>query len=511
MATIGNLFINVKARTTGLEKGLNRARNSIKRFTKRLFNLRNAILGLGVVLAGRAMFRFVDDIATSIDLLAKTSAKLGMTSAALQKLRFSGQLAGVGITTIDMALQRFVRRVAEAAMGTGEAKGALQELGVDAKQLSQMPVDQAMIQIADAMKNVKTDADKVRLAFKLFDSEGVSMINMLRNGGDALRAEGKDFENLQGVVSAFELVSAQAFKDSMLRMSVAWDAVKRAFAQSLFPVIETVANSITTWMADTSQGLRFKVLGAVESLALGVASIGDAWRLVGFGIIHARALFMDMMASLSRGIGETLDLIPRLAFLLLNVGKTLLESFGIFDMLPHKIKMAFWMFGEDAEGHPGAAEGAIRTALQKDTGFSDLVNRFKSDAKVFDMTANDFRDDLADMLGELPSEGVKRFFRGIRKAMGAEQGKGAGGMMDLSGADTGGISPLADIIAASAGRVAGKTSTIQTALGSATVGPTVNLLKQVVDELKKQTRMSKDMKRAAETPDYGYDTGNAFT
>ena len=70
---------------------------------------------------------------------------------------------------------------------------------------------------------------------------------------------------------------------------------------------------------------------------------------------------------------------------------------------------------------------------------------------------------------------------------------------------------LGDGVDKSIKRVKGKTGTIQTALGSATVGPTVNLLKQVVDELKKQTRMSKDMKRAAETPDYGYDTGNAFT
>ena len=70
---------------------------------------------------------------------------------------------------------------------------------------------------------------------------------------------------------------------------------------------------------------------------------------------------------------------------------------------------------------------------------------------------------------------------------------------------------LGDGVDKSIKRVKGKTGSIQTALGSATVGPTVNLLKQVVDELKKQTRMSKDMKRAAETPDYGYETGNAFT
>jgi hypothetical protein len=44
---------------------------------------------------------------------------------ALQELRFAAKASGIEHQTLDMALQRFTRRAAEAAQGTGEAKDAL--------------------------------------------------------------------------------------------------------------------------------------------------------------------------------------------------------------------------------------------------------------------------------------------------------------------------------------------------------------------------------------------------
>ena len=43
----------------------------------------------------------------------------------LQELRFAAKASGIEQQTLDMALQRFTRRAAEAAQGTGEAKDAM--------------------------------------------------------------------------------------------------------------------------------------------------------------------------------------------------------------------------------------------------------------------------------------------------------------------------------------------------------------------------------------------------
>jgi hypothetical protein len=40
--------------------------------------------------------------------------------------------------------------------------------------------------VADAFARIEDPAERVRLAFKLFDSEGVALVNLLSDGSDAL-------------------------------------------------------------------------------------------------------------------------------------------------------------------------------------------------------------------------------------------------------------------------------------------------------------------------------------
>ena len=98
---------------------------------------------------------------------------------------------------MDMGLQRFVRRTAEASRGTGEALNALRELRLDATKLVTMDLSAQMGLVAEAFSNVKTEADKVRLAQKLFDSEGVALVGTLKQGSAALDDMRKEAEDLK--------------------------------------------------------------------------------------------------------------------------------------------------------------------------------------------------------------------------------------------------------------------------------------------------------------------------
>src|SRR5690554_184809 len=99
--------------------------NEVAQFGKR------AIIATTGVAAG--IFGIANSTATLGDNAAKTADKLGLSIETLQELRYAGERSGIGANTIDMAMQRMVRRLAEAAKGSGEAKGALEELGMDAQ------------------------------------------------------------------------------------------------------------------------------------------------------------------------------------------------------------------------------------------------------------------------------------------------------------------------------------------------------------------------------------------
>ena len=166
------------------KRGFGSVTSGLKKVTGAVFSMRTALVGV----AGIAGFGLlVKSSLNATDSLAKTAAKIGTTTESLGGLRYAAELTGVATNTMDMALQRFTRRTAEAAMGTGEAKAAIKELGLNAQELNRMPLDERMVVLADAFSGVTSESDRLRLAFKLFDSEGAALVNTLSSGGDALK------------------------------------------------------------------------------------------------------------------------------------------------------------------------------------------------------------------------------------------------------------------------------------------------------------------------------------
>jgi len=98
------------------KKGFGSATKGLKAIAGSVFSLRTALVGV----AGAAGFGLlVRSSLNATDSLAKTAAKIGTTTEALGALRYAADLTGVATQTMDMALQRFTRRTAEAAAGHG--------------------------------------------------------------------------------------------------------------------------------------------------------------------------------------------------------------------------------------------------------------------------------------------------------------------------------------------------------------------------------------------------------
>lgn len=186
-ANIGSMSVTIRADTNPFTRAIRQLQGEVKSFTGTLKSSLGGINKWWALIGGAGLGASIANISSNIDDLAKTSRKLGMSASKLQGLREAAEMSGVGVSTLDMALQRMVRRVSEAALGTGEAQGALRELGIDAKTLNDLSPDQQLGRIADALAGVGKQSDRVRLAFKLFDSEGVSLVQMLAGGNRALQ------------------------------------------------------------------------------------------------------------------------------------------------------------------------------------------------------------------------------------------------------------------------------------------------------------------------------------
>lgn len=234
-----SIEIAILDRTRRALAGIRKAFGSL---TKVFFNLKTAILGAA---GAGGIGLLVAQSLKATDQLAKTAARIGTTTEALSRLQYAGQLTGVQVATMNMALQRFTRRTAEAARGTGEAKGALLELNVDARELIGLPLDQRMAVLADAFSKVESEADKTRLAFKLFDSEGVALVNTLKLGEDGLTELFGEAQALGAVMTTRAANGVERANDALFRLSTLGRGVTNLTVAGLAPAIEALADIFT--------------------------------------------------------------------------------------------------------------------------------------------------------------------------------------------------------------------------------------------------------------------------
>ena len=258
MAVLEHLDVILGAKTQQFDRGMNGANkktksfsDSVQRSTKLLGGATTAILGFGgaaLSIGGAvAMFRgFADEM----DRIAKTSRKLGIATGELTALHFAAEETGVSVETFNMALQRSTRRIAEAAQGTGEARGAIRELGLDAKALAALSPDEQLRDIADAMNRVENQGDRVRLAMKLFDSEGVALVETLslgRAGLDAMEDEAKRL----GITVGEDVTSAyEKWNDASHKLAL---STKRGLVPAMSDLADVLADVVNKWTGYTEE------------------------------------------------------------------------------------------------------------------------------------------------------------------------------------------------------------------------------------------------------------------
>jgi len=293
MATLAMLNVLIGSDVSGLTKGLKTADKKTRSFSKRggramtsfsntttnavrrVVNLKSAV----AVLAGSAgIGLLVANQLKSIDSTAKFADMIGESTKELVGLQHAAEItAGVTSNQFNMALQRMTRRVAEAANGTGEAKDAIKELGLSAQALNQMGPAAAFQKISAAMQDVDNQGERVRIAFKLFDSEGAKLVNTLNAGPEAIRELVSEADRLGRSFTRIDAAKVEAANDAITRAQGALSGVARTLTVELAPYIEAVANEFANASSDAN-GFRDVVISAVEGAAKAVGFLGDMFR-----------------------------------------------------------------------------------------------------------------------------------------------------------------------------------------------------------------------------------------
>ena len=236
--SVGSLFVNLVAKTTGFEKGMKKAQSNLKKFGRSVANIGRKVLTFGTVLTGVSvggLAIFVRNQLDVIDKLAKTSHALGLTTEALGGLQHAAQITGVSNDQLATGLRRMEKTISDASVGLSTAKRAIGQLGLSYLDLQNLKPEMQFAVIGDALKNVALQSDKARIAQDIFGRSGTTLINTLALGSQGLKDMAKEAKALGLTFTDKQAAQIEKFNDEMTRLKGLIGGLGRRFVIDIAP------------------------------------------------------------------------------------------------------------------------------------------------------------------------------------------------------------------------------------------------------------------------------------
>jgi hypothetical protein len=212
---------------------------------KVLRRAKQAVIGLGVGLGFGAVAVLKRQF-EEVDKLAKASARLNIELEELTALQFAAATtSGLANDQTLKGLEKMVRRVSEAAAGTGEAKASLEELGLEAEKLTLLKPDEMFLRIADRMQLVADKGSKLRLATKIFDDESAGIFTLLEKGADDIGKMTDRAKELGMTISSLDAAKVEAANDAMTELTTAFTAFSRQWTTDIAPHLTAILKDLT--------------------------------------------------------------------------------------------------------------------------------------------------------------------------------------------------------------------------------------------------------------------------
>lgn len=225
--------------------------NRLARLTRGLFSFRGV---LGGVLGAGGLGVLIEQSISAADAIGKTADKVGISTDALQELQFAASQSGVATNTLNMAMQRFSRRVGEAAIGKGELLGVLRDYNIAVTDSAGRLRSQTDVlgDLAEVIKNTRDPQERLRIAFKAFDSEGAALVNMLKDGRRGLVEYSDEARRLGLVIDEDMIRKAEDATDELDKLT---RAIRTRFTKAVVDnadAIYDIADAMTAVLEKAS-------------------------------------------------------------------------------------------------------------------------------------------------------------------------------------------------------------------------------------------------------------------
>lgn len=258
------LLVKIGADTKDLDKGLGVAGARLAKF---------AAAGVAAASAvGIAMVALTKQSMAQIDAQAKLAQSMGTTVRSMQTLEQAGKLAGVAMSGVQQATGDLTRRLAQAASGTGPVAAALDRLKLSAVELGEVPLDERVLKINEALDAMVPAAERAAVAGQLFGEEG--SLAMSRIDTATIRLAREDILRFGVAVSEVGANQVEAANDAVTRLGLVFTGFGNQLATIAAPAVERFATGLID-LADAFVGANVALEDFLGNQARARAILGE--------------------------------------------------------------------------------------------------------------------------------------------------------------------------------------------------------------------------------------------
>ena len=391
MASIATLTIDLIGKSGKLTAELNKANKKTSSWADKT---RKMVGGSAKVMAGfgaagvAAYASIYAKNAEFIDQQAKTADRLGITTQALGGLQHAANLYGASNEELNKSLQTMQKNLCQVGQtGTGEAKYALDGLGLSVQELQGLAPEEQFKVIADKLKGVEDQSQKVYLAQSLMGKSGAKMINVMDAGADGITAMMQEADALGMTFDRIDAAKVEMANDAFDKAQKTMHSFGQTLAIETAPIIAELSEMFVD-SAKEAGGFGVIAQQVFRRVGTDIGFVSD----IAFGLQKRFLVFTQVFRdALNVGVqwGNKLN----------DIEKSVRETFGMDTSVVDNYKT----FAESFEKTTLRMRDSLGVTLSKDDP-SEKINAWISDVQMkFQAAAqeqvnNPKKKDLSDLL-----------------------------------------------------------------------------------------------------------------
>ena len=437
--SLGVLTLDLVAKTAGFTAGLSKAERDSEKWKKTVSkNVGDAaetfatavIAAASAAAAGIALI--VNHQRELIDQQLITAQSLNTTYASMSNLQRAGDLAGVGMETVEKAAGKLALNIGKAIQGSDAQVEAFDRLGLSAQALYELPLDERISAINTALKENVQESERAAVAAEIYGAKNAIAMQLL--DGETIKEAAYQAQLFGTALSDIDASKVEAANDSISVMSLALDGIGQQLTVQLAPAIDA-AGKLFLQAAEDSGGLGNAVAEAVEMAVDVLVFLMNAADGVGVAFETAADLAIMQVSGLAayaaNAIAELMSGVNKIPGVNLDESVAAVEDFakvseGVFKEAGNNIKenletplagdkfKKFWddskkasqeaaeqsvktraeavktgeAFDEEAEGRKKAAEDAEKAAQKAQEAIDGEITALERAAKTWGMSAD---------------------------------------------------------------------------------------------------------------------------